>query len=299
VVDGSTHVARQIDRSCVTALAVRNVVGSAQPEIVSGSCDGAIEVIDASNGSVLQTHSVCSGPISALADNRLSTAGPHEFLFSCGERIGWISLATGASRILTAVVGDQLAWGGGLFSTGSSAATDRILVTTTFGVAQLRPVASLAPYVEPFNPTTTNIFATQSGTPLDSAIRFGSFDGSAVTLEAATQPQHGTLAVMPSGGFRYEPQATFAGTDMLVVRARTATGVSVMTAIPVQVSASPGPPPPPPPPTNPPPTTPPPATPPPQQPTGGGGGGGQMGWLTLVLLLFLTLYKAARLHRPI
>jgi len=289
VVDGSTHISREINRSCVTALAVMNVSGSSQPEIVSGSCDGMVEVVDASNGAVLQSQSVCSGPISALADNRLSTAGSRELLFACGERIGWISLATGASRMLTAVVGDQLAWGGGLFSTGSSAATDRIFVTTTFGVAQLRPIASLAPYVEPFNPTTTNIFSTESGKPLDSAIRFGSFDSSAVTLEAAAQPQHGTLTVNPDGQFRYEPQATFTGTDMLVVRARNAGGVSAVTVIPVQVSGSTGnppPPPPPPPPTDPPPTTPPPTTPPPA-PTGGGGGGGAMGFGLLALLCAL------------
>lgn len=290
VVDGATHVAREVVRGCVSALTVLDVLGSPHPEIVTGSCEGMVEVIDASNGTVLQSHNVCSDLITALAENRLSTAGPHELLFACGDRIGWISLATGASRMITAFVGSDVAWGGGLggglFSTGSSLATDRILVTTDLGITQLRPVASLAPYVEPLNPSTTNIFGAE-GEPIEAFIRFGSFDGSEVILEAAAQPEHGTLTVLPNGQFRYEPHAAFSGYDMIVVRARTATDVSAVTAIPVVVTESSGSPPPPSDPQLPPPGDPSPTPLPQQSNSGGGGGGGAVGFMSLAFLCAL------------
>lgn len=300
VVDGSSHAVREIGRSCVTSIVLLDVLGSRHPEIVSGTCEGAVQVIDASNGAVLQSHMVCSGSISALARNRLSSAGPGELLFVCGERIGWISLVTGETLMMTAVVGDQLASGGGLFSTGSSAATDRIVVTSTFGVTQLRPAASLPAYVEPFNPTTTNIYSTQSGS-LTETMRFGTFGGDTATLEVVSQPQHGVLTITDprTGEFRYQSQAPFSGIDLLVVRARTPSGVSVPTAIPVQVAGSPTPPPSTPPPSTPPPSTPPPSTPPPstprpQPPSGGGGGGGALDPLMVVLLCVVLVFLHVR-----
>ena len=239
VIDGATRAVRMVEATCPASIAVLDVPGSGQVEIVAGGCDGSLQVFDGLTGAALQNQDVCTGAIDALAPDRLSTGGPRELLFACEKRVGWASLETAESRMITAVVGDQVGSGSHLFSGGTSAASDYIAVTTLQGVTLLRPTASLAPYVIPLNTRTTNIFATHWRTPLNDSIAFGSFDGSAATLEVVKQPAHGSLSVTSAsqGQFTYAAQP-FTGTDILIVRARTAENASPPTGIPILVRNS-------------------------------------------------------------
>ena len=236
IVNGATHAVRSLDAGCVSSMRALDVGGTSAPEVIAGNCDGTVAVIDAASTSVLQSHAVCTTPIYAIARNDLSTAGAREILFTCYDRVGWLSLSTGESKLITATVGDQIGGGNALFS-GHAAGSDFITVSTVAGVAQLRPAAALAPYVWPFNPTTTNIYSVAGGGSLSESITFGSFDGLAASLEVVQQPRHVrlTIANALTGEFRYDSTDSYQGIDMLVVRARTAQRVSPPTAIPIAI----------------------------------------------------------------
>ncbi|MBL8268562.1 FG-GAP repeat domain-containing protein [Steroidobacter sp.] len=286
VVNGATRAVRSLNTDCVSSILALDVAGTSVPEVIVGGCEGKVEVVDVSSTSVLQSHAVCDTQINAIARSNLSTAGTREVLFTCRDRIGWLSLSTGEFKLLTATVGDQIGLGNNLFS-GHMAGSDFITVSTTEGLAQLRPTASLAPYVWPFNPTTTNIYSVNGGSSLSESIGFGTFDGMSATLEVVQQPRHGRLTITDAraGRFRYESTDSYRGMDMLVVRARTAQRVSPPTAIPIFIAAGDS--------TNPPPSS----NPNPSTPStngSGGGGGGDMGVGTILLFGLVLWLRAIR-----
>ncbi|MEJ0038999.1 MAG: hypothetical protein WDO68_23540 [Gammaproteobacteria bacterium] len=287
IVDGASRSVRPLNQTCAASILPFGAAGTSTPEVVIGGCDGTLRVVDPVSSSVLQNRSVCAAPVNAIARSNLHNAGTEDLLFACGERIGWISLATGEFRFITAVVGDQIGLGNNLFSGRTPAGSDYIAVSTAEGIAQLLPSASLAAYVSPFNPTTTNIYSIQSGSTLNESMRFGAFDTSNVTLEVVSQPRHGRLTITnaQTGQFRYESDSTFTGMDLLVVRARTAQSTSAPTTIPIAVTARD------------PNLPPPPSGSNPSSDGGGGGGGGAMDLSVVAMFCLLLLWRLGTTFR--
>jgi hypothetical protein len=290
IVNAASHAVRSLNTDCASSMLAMDVAGSSALEVIVGGCEGTVEVIDVASTSRLQSHAVCDTQINAIARNNLSTAGTREVLFTCYDQVGWLSLSTGEFKRLTATVGDRIGLGNNLFS-GRVAGSDFITVGTAEGLAQLRPAAALVPYVWPFNPTTTNIYRVGGGGSVSDSITFGSFDGAPATLEVVQQPRHGQLTITnaQTGQFRYASTDSYQGIDMLVVRARTAQGVSPPTSIPIVIVAGDS--------NNPPPpNNPDPPAPPPSGGSSGGGGGGSM-HPAATLLWGLLFWLRATLRR--
>jgi hypothetical protein len=129
--------------------------GDSLPELAVGHTDGTLDVLDMSSASILHHYTGCaSGLIAAIAADKLSSASPGDVLFSCGSHVGWMSLTSGATEVITSVIGNQVGVGDNLMSFGSALSSDRIIVGSYTGVTHLAPVSALAPFVDPGNART-------------------------------------------------------------------------------------------------------------------------------------------------
>lgn len=62
-------------------------------------------------------------------------------------------------------------------------------------------------------------------------------DGDALTAIIATGPQHGTLALLPTGGFLYTPNANYSGPDSFTYRASDGSGLSNLATVSLTIAA--------------------------------------------------------------
>jgi hypothetical protein len=151
-----------------------------------------------------------------------------------------MSLTSGASEVITDVIANQVGVGNNLLSFGTDAASDRIIVGSYVGVTHLGPVSALAPYVDPGNQTSTNVFAGHWSQPYSNQITFGTFDGASASLELVSGPAHGKITLdSATGEFTYTGATPFEGTDYFVVRARTASATSAPTTVPLVLRNTP------------------------------------------------------------
>jgi len=240
VVDGATHAARPLAVTSVSAFEAIDINCDSLPELAVGHTDGTLDVLDMNSASILHHYTGCaSGLIAAISADKLSSASPGDVLFSCGSHVGWMSLTNGANEIITSVIANQVGVGDNLLSFGSAPSRDRIIVGSYTGVTHLAPVSALAPFVDPGNARTTNVFAGHWSKPVSDQITFGTFDGASASLELVSQPAHGSVTISgTSGAFTYIGTRPYAGTEYFVVRARTASATSVPTTVPVVLQNS-------------------------------------------------------------
>jgi hypothetical protein len=230
VLDGASHALRSLAITNVNAFESIVVSAGAPLDLAIAHGDGTIELFDSTSAASLTKHTACSGQLNALSRDNLSTAGPEEVLYTCGHQVGWMSLQTGATQLITANVGNYLGLSDNLFSFGTSPSTDRIIVNSNIGIAHLSATPSLAPYVNPVNAATTTPYGMHWRTPGGGSLTSGTFDGTASTLKLLSQPTHGTVTLQ-SGDFQYVPSGTYAGPDSFVVQASTAQATSAPTTV--------------------------------------------------------------------
>jgi hypothetical protein len=142
----------------------------------------------------------------------------------------------------------------------SSAATITLNVTSP-------PLANVAPL------TSDTAFTLFSGTSLNVTLSAVDANGNAVSYAIGTKPKNGTVTVTAaSGAFSYTPTPGYTGTDSFTFTATDTTTKLSSAAATVSLTIAPAPPAP--------------------VHHGGPRGGGAFGWLTLVLLAFLTLWRS-------
>jgi Bacterial Ig domain len=245
IVDGSTHNAAAVAATSLSAFEVIDINGDAIPELALAHVDGSIDVLDVGSGSILHHYHACAADpitiqLTAIAVDKLSSASPGDVLYTCGSHVAWMSLTSGASEVITDVIANQVGVGNNLLSFGTDAASDRIVVGSYVGVTHLGPVNALAPYVDPGNSISTNVFSGHWAQPFSNQITFGTFDGVSASLELVSGPTHGKITMDgATGEFTYTGAAPFKGTDYFVVRARTAAATSAPTTVPLVLANSP------------------------------------------------------------
>lgn len=239
IVDGSTHNAAAVAANSLSAFEIIDINGDAIPELALAHVDGSIDVLEVGSGAILHHYQACAAdPITiqllAVAVDKLSSASPGDVLYTCGSHVAWMSLISGASEVITDVIANQVGVGNNLLSFGTDATSDRIIVGSYVGVTHLGPVSALAPYVDPGNPISTNVFSGHWSQPFSNQITFGTFDGASASLELVSGPAHGKITLDgATGEFTYTGAAPFKGTDYFVVQARNASATSVPTTVPL------------------------------------------------------------------
>ena len=233
VLDGATHAIRPLAVTNVSAFeSIVTGAGAPLGLAVAHDDDGSIELFDSASGSSLGKHVACHGQMNALSRDNLSSAGPEEVLFNCGNQLGWMALETGATELFTANVGNYLGFSDNLFSFGTGPSTDRILVNSNIGIVHLSPTPSLPPYLYPIAPGGDGYYATHWRTLGGGAITSGTFDGSATpTLKLLSQPTYGTVTLGANNTFSYQANGPHKGVDSFVIQASTAQGTSPPTSI--------------------------------------------------------------------
>ncbi|HET7650766.1 MAG TPA: Ig-like domain-containing protein, partial [Gammaproteobacteria bacterium] len=142
----------------------------------------------------------------------------------------------------------------------SSAATVTLNVTSP-------PLADVAPL------TSDTAFTLFAGTSLNGALSAVDANGNAVSYAIGTKPKNGTVTVTAAtGAFSYTPNAGYTGTDSFTFTATDTKTKLASAAATVSLTIAPAPPAP--------------------VHHGGPRGGGAFGWLTLVLLAFVTLWRS-------
>ena len=115
VLNGATQAISSLPITNVNAFESIVVSATAALDLAIAHGDGTIELVNSSSAASLAKYTACASGMNALSRDNLSTAGAEEVLFTCGQQIGWMSLATGVTQLLTANVGNYLGFSDNLF----------------------------------------------------------------------------------------------------------------------------------------------------------------------------------------
>jgi hypothetical protein len=231
VVDGVTFAARgEMSATPHAGLALVDVEGDATAEIIVGKDDGSVQVLRASDFSVIRTLKPCSESVLALQAATLPGNTRGDVFYACGDGVGLMNLRIGGTaRRLTGVIGGAAGIGNLLWARGTAEAP-RITVSTISGLRFLGPSAPVAPYVLPWRSATPQFFVTPWRTPITDDITLGNFTGRPATLELLEGPGSGTFQLGSSASFTYAPARP--GLQHFTVRATD----GLATSVPVTLS---------------------------------------------------------------